>query len=183
MHTLGHDFIPDPVHAGGLRYHGMSPLLSHMYELGLFEAESRQQRECFAAAVTFARAEGIIPAPEPTHALASVIEEAKRCTESGEQKVILTALCGHGHFDMAAYERYLSGEMEDFELSQERIDDALTRLPKVRAAPAGGSAPANPRRRGARAGPVRFKNYGGSGRRRPARPGRRRWCRSPCTRR
>jgi tryptophan synthase beta chain len=131
MHTLGHDFIPDPVHAGGLRYHGMSPLLSHMYELGLFEAESRQQRECFAAAVTFARAEGIIPAPEPTHALASVIEEAKRCTESGEQKVILTALCGHGHFDMAAYERYLSGEMEDFELSQERIDDALTRLPAV----------------------------------------------------
>src|SRR5438876_940887 len=131
MHTLGHDFIPDPVHAGGLRYHGMSPLLSHMYELGLFEAESRQQRECFAAAVTFARAEGIIPAPEPTHALASVIEEAKRCTESGEQKVILTALCGHGHFDMAAYERYLSGEMEDFELSQERIDDALSRLPQV----------------------------------------------------
>ena len=131
MHTLGHDFIPDPVHAGGLRYHGMSPLLSHMYELGLFEAESRQQRECFAAAITFARAEGIIPAPEPTHALASVIEEAKRCTESGEQKVILTALCGHGHFDMAAYERYLSGEMEDFELSQERIDDALTRLPAV----------------------------------------------------
>jgi tryptophan synthase beta chain len=131
MHTLGHDFIPDPVHAGGLRYHGMSPLLSHMYELGLFEAESRQQRECFAAAITFARAEGIIPAPEPTHALASVIEEAKRCTESGEQKVILTALCGHGHFDMAAYERYLSGEMEDFELSQERIDDALTRLPSV----------------------------------------------------
>jgi len=129
MHTLGHDFIPDPVHAGGLRYHGMSPLLSHMYELGLFEAESRQQRECFAAAITFARAEGIIPAPEPTHALASVIEEAKRCTESGEQKVILTALCGHGHFDMAAYERYLSGEMEDFELSQERIDEALTRLP------------------------------------------------------
>ena len=129
MHTLGHDFIPDPVHAGGLRYHGMSPLLSHMYELGLFEAVAKPQRECFAAAVTFARAEGIIPAPEPTHALAAVIEEAKRCTESGEQKVILTALCGHGHFDMAAYERYLSGEMEDFELSQERIDDALTRLP------------------------------------------------------
>src|SRR5690242_9401613 len=114
---------------GRYAYDFMSPLLSHMYELGLFEAESRQQRECFAAAVTFARAEGIIPAPEPTHALASVIEEAKRCTESGEQKVILTALCGHGHFDMAAYERYLSGEMEDFELSQERIDEALSRLP------------------------------------------------------
>src|ERR1700745_998148 len=138
MHTLGHDFIPDPVHAGGLRYHGMSPLLSHMYELGMFEAESRQQRECFAAAVTFARAEGIIPAPEATHALASVIEEANRCTESGEPKVILTALCGHGHFDMAAYERYLSGEMEDFELSQERIDDALTRLP------AAGDCPGRP---------------------------------------
>src|SRR6266852_3929761 len=131
MHTLGHDFIPDPVHAGGLRYHGMSPLLSHMYELGMFEAVAKPQRECFAAAVTFARSEGIIPAPEPTHALASVIEEAKRCTESGEQKVILTALCGHGHFDMAAYEHYLSGEMIDYELSQERIDDALTRLPAV----------------------------------------------------
>src|SRR5204863_1531657 len=129
MHTLGHDFVPDPIHAGGLRYHGMSPLLSHMYELGLFEAVAKPQSECFAAAVTFARAEGIIPAPEPSHALAAVIEEAKRCTESGAQKVILTALCGHGHFDMAAYERYLSGEMEDFELSQERIDDALTRLP------------------------------------------------------
>src|SRR6516225_1717223 len=131
MHTLGHEFIPDPVHAGGLRYHGMSPLLSHMYELGMFEAVAKPQRECFAAAVTFARAEGIIPAPEPTHALAACIEEAKRCAESGEPKVILTALCGHGHFDMAAYERYLTGEMEDFELSQERIDDALTRLPQV----------------------------------------------------
>src|SRR3989440_317499 len=131
MHTLGHDFIPDPVHAGGLRYHGMSPLLSHMYELGLFEAEARQQRECFAAALTFARAEGIIPAPEPAHALASVVEEAKRCAESGEAKVILTALCGHGLIRRAAYQRYLSGEMEDFELSQERIDDALTRLPTV----------------------------------------------------
>ncbi len=131
MHTLGHDFIPDPVHAGGLRYHGMSPLLSHAYELGLFEAVAKPQRECFGAAVTFARTEGILPAPEPSHALAAVIEEAARCTASGEPKVILTALCGHGHFDMAAYERYLSGEMEDYELSQERIDDALSRLPAV----------------------------------------------------
>jgi tryptophan synthase beta chain len=119
------------VHAGGLRYHGMSPLLSHMYELGLFEAVAKPQRECFAAAVTFARTEGILPAPEPSHAIAAVVEEAKRCAESGEEKVILTALCGHGHFDMAAYERYLSGEMTDFELSQDRIDDALTRLPVV----------------------------------------------------
>jgi tryptophan synthase beta chain len=119
------------VHAGGLRYHGMSPLLSHMYELGLFEAVAKAQRECFAAAVTFARTEGIIPAPEPTHALAAAIEEAKRCTESGEPKVILTALCGHGHFDMVAYEKYLSGEMIDYDLPQERIDAALTRLPAV----------------------------------------------------
>jgi tryptophan synthase beta chain len=131
MHTLGHQFIPDPVHAGGLRYHGMSPLLSHMYELGLFEAVAKQQRECFGAAVTFARAEGILPAPEPSHALAAVIEEARRCAETGEEKVILTALCGHGHFDMVAYERYLTGEMPDFELPQERIDAALTGLPEV----------------------------------------------------
>jgi tryptophan synthase beta chain len=131
MHTLGHDFIPDPIHAGGLRYHGMSPLLSHAYELGLFEAVTKPQRECFAAGITFARAEGIVPAPEPTHALAAVIEEAKRCAQTGEEKVILTALCGHGHFDMSAYQRYLSGEMQDFELSQERIDATLARLPAV----------------------------------------------------
>src|SRR5689334_23441236 len=111
MHTLGHDFIPDPIHAGGLRYHGMSPLISHVYELGLFEAVAKPQRECFAAAITFARAEGIIPAPEPSHAIAAVVEEAKRCAESGEPKVILTALCGHGHLDLAAYGSYLAGEM------------------------------------------------------------------------
>ena len=131
MHTLGHLFIPDPVHAGGLRYHGMSPLLSHMYELGLFEAVAKPQRECFAAAVTFARSEGILPAPEPSHALAAVVDEARRCAESGEEKVILTALCGHGHFDMTAYERYLSGDMTDFELPQDRIDAALASLPAV----------------------------------------------------
>jgi tryptophan synthase beta chain len=131
MHTLGHGFIPDPVHAGGLRYHGMSPLLSHAYELGLFEAVAKPQRECFAAAVTFARNEGILPAPEPSHAIAAVVEEARRCAETGEEKVILTALCGHGHFDMTAYERYLSGEMTDFELPQDRIDAALTALPAV----------------------------------------------------
>ncbi len=154
MHTLGHDFIPDPVHAGGLRYHGMSPLLSHIYELGLFEAVNKPQRECFAAAVTFARAEGIIPAPEPSHALAAVIEEARRCTESGEPKVILTALCGHGHFDMAAYERYLSGEMTDFELSAR----AHRRRPDPAAC--GGLGEVKPRS-------VRTKSYGGTGRRRP----------------
>src|SRR5215469_3125332 len=131
MHTLGHGFIPDPVHAGGLRYHGMSPLLSHIYELGLFEAVAKPQRECFAAALTFARSEGILPAPEPSHAIAAVVEEAKRCAESGEEKVILTALCGHGHFDMVAYERYLAGDMPDYELPQDRIEAALAILPPV----------------------------------------------------
>jgi tryptophan synthase beta chain len=129
MHTLGHDFVPDPIHAGGLRYHGMAPLLSHMYDLGLFEAEAKQQRECFEAGILFARTEGIVPAPEPTHALAAAIAEARRCAETGEPKVILTALCGHGHLDMAAYDRYLSGEMQDHTLPQSRLDEALTTLP------------------------------------------------------
>jgi tryptophan synthase beta chain len=129
MHTLGHTFVPDPIHAGGLRYHGMSPLLSHIHELGLIEAVAKPQRECFEAGVLFARTEGIVPAPEPTHALAVTIEEARQCAESGEPKVILTALCGHGHFDMSAYDRYLSGQMEDFEMPAERVREALTRLP------------------------------------------------------
>jgi tryptophan synthase beta chain len=129
MHTLGHDFVPDPIHAGGLRYHGMSPLLSHLYELGLFEAVTKSQSECFEAGVRFARTEGIVPAPEPTHALAETIAEALRCKESGEDKVILTALCGHGHFDLGAYDRYLSGRLEDLTLAQERIDEALSELP------------------------------------------------------
>ncbi|MBO3751004.1 TrpB-like pyridoxal phosphate-dependent enzyme [Streptosporangiaceae bacterium NEAU-GS5] len=129
MHTLGHLFMPDPIHAGGLRYHGMSPLLSHMYELGLFEAVAKGQSECFEAGLRFARTEGIIPAPEPTHAIAETIAEAVRCRESGEEKVILTALCGHGHFDLSAYERFMSGQMEDYVLPQERIDEALAHLP------------------------------------------------------
>ncbi|MFS2294020.1 MAG: TrpB-like pyridoxal phosphate-dependent enzyme [Actinomadura sp.] len=129
MHTLGHDFVPDPIHAGGLRYHGMAPLLSHMYELGIFGAEARPQRECFEAGLLFARTEGVVPAPEPTHALAAAIAEARRCAETGEPKVILTALCGHGHLDMAAYDRYLSGEMQDHPLPQSRLDEALTTLP------------------------------------------------------
>jgi tryptophan synthase beta chain len=131
MHTLGHDFVPEPIHAGGLRYHGMSPLLSHIYELGLIEAEARGQQECFAAGIQFARTEGIIPAPEPTHALASVIAQAQACAASGEEKVILTALCGHGHFDMSAYDSYLAGELVDYDYPQAKVDDALTRLPYV----------------------------------------------------
>nr|WP_221374676.1 TrpB-like pyridoxal phosphate-dependent enzyme [Actinoplanes polyasparticus] len=131
MHTLGHDFIPDPIHAGGLRYHGMAPLISHVYELGLMEAVAKTQRECFEAGVAFARSEGIIPAPEPTHALAACIEEALRCKETGESKVILTALCGHGHLDLPAYGKFLSGEMADHALSGEAVAAAQSRLPAV----------------------------------------------------
>ncbi|MEV6623329.1 TrpB-like pyridoxal phosphate-dependent enzyme [Amycolatopsis sp. NPDC051106] len=129
MHTLGHDFIPDPIHAGGLRYHGMSPLISHIYELGLIEAIAIGQQECFSAGVRFARSEGIIPAPEPTHALAACIQEALRCKETGEEKVILTALCGHAHLDLPAYGAYLAGDMVDNELSAATLDASLATLP------------------------------------------------------
>jgi tryptophan synthase beta chain len=131
MHTLGHDFVPDPIHAGGLRYHGMSPLMSHLYEQKLIEAVAKPQRECFAAGVQFARTEGIVPAPEPTHALAAAIEEAVRCRESGESKVILTALCGHGLLDLPAYDAYLSGTMHDRALDEAAITDAIGHLPPV----------------------------------------------------
>ncbi len=131
MHTLGHDFIPDPIHAGGLRYHGMSPLISHVYDLGLMEAVAIPQLECFSAAVQFARTEGIVPAPEPSHALAACIREALACKESGEEKVILTALCGHGHFDMAAYDAFLGGRMVDDDLPAERLAAPLTALPQL----------------------------------------------------
>ncbi len=129
MHTLGHDFIPDPIHAGGLRYHGMAPLISHVYELGLMEAIAIEQKECFAAGVQFARTEGIVPAPEPTHALAACVREALACKESGEEKVILTALCGHGHFDLASYEAYLDGRMTDEPVSDERFAAGLATVP------------------------------------------------------
>jgi tryptophan synthase beta chain len=129
MHTLGHDFVPDPIHAGGLRYHGMSPLLSHIYELGLIEAVAKPQSECFAAGLKFARTEGILPAPEPTHAIAACIEEALRCKETGEEKVILTAVCGHGLLDLTAYSNYQAGEVTDFDLPMAAVEDALSRLP------------------------------------------------------
>ncbi|EHR49526.1 pyridoxal-phosphate dependent TrpB-like enzyme [Saccharomonospora marina XMU15] len=129
MHTLGHGFIPDPIHAGGLRYHGMSPLLSHIYELGLIDALAVPQQECFAAGVRFARTEGIIPAPEPTHALAACMREALRCKETGEEKVILTALCGHAHLDLPAYAAYLGGQMVDNELPQHALDTSLAGIP------------------------------------------------------
>ncbi|MDQ2750369.1 MAG: TrpB-like pyridoxal phosphate-dependent enzyme [Actinomycetota bacterium] len=131
MHTLGHDFIPDPIHAGGLRYHGMSPLISHLKEEGLLEAIAKPQRECFAAGIQFARTEGIVPAPEPTHAIAAAIEEALRCKETGEAKVILTALCGHGHLDLPAFDAYLSGAMQDQALDEIAIEQAIGALPPV----------------------------------------------------
>jgi tryptophan synthase beta chain len=129
MHTLGHDFIPDPIHAGGLRYHGMSPLLSHIVELGLVDAVAIGQQECFAAGVRFARSEGIVPAPEPTHALAECVREALRCKETGEEKVILTALCGHAHLDLPAYASYLAGEMTDRDLTDAELKEALATIP------------------------------------------------------
>jgi tryptophan synthase beta chain len=135
MHTLGHDFVPDPIHAGGLRYHGMSPLISHLYEEKEIEAVALGQTDCFAAGVLFARTEGIVPAPEPTHALAAAVDEAVRCRESGEEKVILTALCGHGHLDLPAYDAYLSGKVVDHGLEdpevRSAVDAALAKLPAL----------------------------------------------------
>jgi tryptophan synthase beta chain len=131
MHTLGHDFVPDPIHAGGLRYHGMSPLISHVYELGLMEAIALPQTECFAAAIQFARTEGIVPAPEPTHAIAAAVREALKAKETGEETVILMALSGHGHFDLAAYDAYLAGRMTDEDVSDERLAEALATVPEV----------------------------------------------------
>jgi tryptophan synthase beta chain len=131
MHTLGHDFIPEPIHAGGLRYHGMAPLVSHLKELGLVEAEAIGQVECFQRAVQFTRSEGIIPAPEPSHAIASAVREALKCKETGEEKVILTALCGHGHFDMGAYRDFLDGKLVDYDYPEEKVRAAMEKIPVV----------------------------------------------------
>jgi tryptophan synthase beta chain len=131
MHTLGSDFVPEPIHAGGLRYHGMSPLVSHLKELGAIEATSVHQRACFEAGVTFARAEGILPAPEPTHAIKVAIDQALEAKEAGEERVILFNLCGHGHFDLSAYERHLAGTLEDYEYPAEKVAEALAALPAV----------------------------------------------------
>jgi tryptophan synthase beta chain len=131
MHTLGHDFIPEPIHAGGLRYHGMAPLVSLLKERGLIEARAVHQRATFEAGVRFARAEGILPAPEPTHAIKVVIDEALRAKAEGRPTVILFNLCGHGHFDLSAYERHLAGRLEDYEYPAEKVAAALEALPVV----------------------------------------------------
>jgi tryptophan synthase beta chain len=124
MHSLGHGFKPAPIHAGGLRYHGMAPLISHLVELGLVEPRAYPQNECFAEAVRFARCEGIVPAPEPSHALRAVAEEAALADSEGVERTILFNLCGHGHFDLSAYDDFLAGRLVDHELPQAELDDA-----------------------------------------------------------
>jgi tryptophan synthase beta chain len=131
MYTLGHDFIPAPIHAGGLRYHGMSPLVSLLKNQGLIEAVAVHQLPVFEAAVMFARAEGIIPAPESAHAILAAINEARQAKEEGTARVILFNLSGHGHFDMSSFARYLAGELEDYEYPAGRVSEALATVPKI----------------------------------------------------
>ncbi len=131
MYTLGHSFVPAPIHAGGLRYHGMAPLVCALYDAGAIEAVAVHQNPTFDAALTFARAEGFLPAPEAAHAIRVVIDEALRCRASGERKVIAFNFSGHGHFDLAAYERYLRGTLDDFEYPAEKVQEALAGLPKI----------------------------------------------------
>src|ERR671939_417324 len=132
MHTLGHDFIPAPIHAGGLRYHGVAPLISQLVRDDLIRAEAYLQNDCFASAVEFARSEGILPAPEASHAIHGAIRVAQAADEAGEEKTILFNLSGHGHFDMAAYDKYFSGDLEDVALDEaeiQRAPDAISGLP------------------------------------------------------
>ena len=131
MHTLGHDFMPPGIHAGGLRYHGMSPLVSLLHDEGIIEAQAYHQLSVFDAAVQFARAEGIIPAPETGHAIRAVFDEALQAKEAGEERVILFNLSGHGHFDMGAYDAYFAGKLQDFEYPAEAVAAAQLRMPQV----------------------------------------------------
>jgi len=135
MHTLGSTFTPPGFHAGGLRYHGMAPLVSHCKELGLLEAKAYQQKEVFSAGIQFARAEGILPAPEANHAVKGAIDEALRCKAEGKSQTILFNLCGHGHFDMQAYMDYFSGKLVDQKYDEGELAMALAGLPSVDAAP------------------------------------------------
>jgi tryptophan synthase beta chain len=130
MYTLGHDFVPPPVHAGGLRYHGDSPLVCALVHRGLVEARAHRQTETFDAAVRFARTEGIIPAPEPAHAIRAVLDEAQAAKEAGEERVVLFGLCGHGNFDLAAYDAYLAGSLEDPDFDEAEEQRALAALPQ-----------------------------------------------------
>jgi tryptophan synthase beta chain len=131
MHTLGHDFIPPGIHAGGLRYHGTAPMLSHVYAQGLVEARSVMQTDVFSSAVSFTRSEGIIPAPESAHAIAAARQLAEDCRQSGDEKTILFNMSGHGHVDMTAYDNYLDGKLVDYAYPEEKIKEAMKNLPKV----------------------------------------------------
>jgi len=131
MYTLGHTFVPPPVHAGGLRYHGMAPIICHLHRLGLVEARAVPQLSTFEAGIMFARTEGIISAPETNHAIRVTIDEALKCKESGESKTILLAHSGHGHFDMSAYDDYLAGKLQDYDYPEEKVKEALTHLPQI----------------------------------------------------
>ena len=131
MYTLGHDFVPPPMHAGGLRYHGMASIICELWDQNLIEAQAIPQMETFAAALTFAKAEGIVSAPEAAHGIAGAIREALAAKESGDERVILFNLCGHGHFDMTAYNAYLNDELSDYEYPQAQIEAAMANLPQV----------------------------------------------------
>jgi tryptophan synthase beta chain len=131
MHTLGHTFVPPGIHAGGLRYHAMAPLLCHLYDEGFIEARAYHQTAIFEAAVQFARTEGIIPAPESSHAIRSAIDEALAAKEGGESRVILFNLSGHGHFDLGAYDKYLAGQLEDYSYPEEAVKEAMKSVPAV----------------------------------------------------
>ena len=132
MHTLGHDFVPSPIHAGGLRYHGMAPALSALYDAGLVEAVAVKQKEVFEAAVLFTQTEGILPAPESSHAICTAIDEALEAKRQGEKRTILFNLSGHGNFDLSAYNSYLNGELEDYEYPEEAISSINRRVPMVK---------------------------------------------------
>ena len=131
MYTLGHDFIPSANHAGGLRYHGMSPVLSELYDEGLMEARSYEQTAVFDAAVKFARVEGILPAPESAHAIKGAIDEAIRCRETGEEKTIIFGLTGTGYFDLVAYQKYNDGEMSDYIPTDEDLEKGFASIPNI----------------------------------------------------
>ena len=131
MHTLGSEFIPPGFHAGGLRYHGMAPMVSHLLNLGLIRAVAYHQVECFKAGIDFARVEGVLPAPEANHAVKGAIDQALKCKAAGESKVILFNLCGHGHFDMQAYADYFAGKLTDQSYDEAELQAALAHLPEV----------------------------------------------------